>query len=443
MATSMNCTRWLVFTLYILFLTLFLSVISLANAADDIVFQSGNQQKLNVGVAKARRFLLYDVNPGEGFNLRRDVYMRMANLVGALGETEDWTLVLPPWGRIYHWQNRHLDQVRIPWSTFFDVPSLNRHIPVIELEEYIKIRGKPEIDQILYLQSYKEGWSNGKFEEKVDERDCIDRPMYQKDSDGLYRGWFWGYEEVYAKAFKCVSIQGFTTTIAPVLINNVTATSVFLDRGEKISHKYFGQAEYWKARRSMRFAKHLTDIGDDFRRGFLNSDDKRDKTEVTEDWRDMRRDPGSATGGPYIAVHLRRQDYARGGRKDVPTLQAAAEHVEGLLKKLKLKIVFLATDAPKREIDEFKKYLSNFKVVNYVPPKVVLEKYMDGGVAIIDQWICAHARYFIGTGVSTFTFRINEERQILGFDPKMTYNRFCGHAEEPDCEQPSAWKIVY
>ena len=44
------------------------------------------------------------------------------------------------------------------------------------------------------------------------------------------------------------------------------------------------------------------------------------------------------------------------------------------------------------EIDEFKKYLSNYKVVNYVPPKVVLEKYMDGGVAIIDQWICAHAR---------------------------------------------------
>ena len=45
------------------------------------------------------------------------------------------------------------------------------------------------------------------------------------------------------------------------------------------------------------------------------------------------------------------------------------------------------------EIDEFKKYVSsNYKVVNYVPPKAVLEKYMDGGVAIIDQWICAHAR---------------------------------------------------
>ena len=27
------------------------------------------------------RYVLYDVNPGEGFNLRRDVYMRMAVFV--------------------------------------------------------------------------------------------------------------------------------------------------------------------------------------------------------------------------------------------------------------------------------------------------------------------------------------------------------------------------
>lgn len=51
-------------------------------------------------------------------------------------------------------------------------------------------------------------------------------------------------------------------------------------------------------------------------------------------------------------------------------------------------------------------------------------------------------RYFIGTSVSTFSFRIHEEREILGFDPKTTYNRFCGD-EESTCEQPTHWKIVY
>lgn len=51
-------------------------------------------------------------------------------------------------------------------------------------------------------------------------------------------------------------------------------------------------------------------------------------------------------------------------------------------------------------------------------------------------------RYFIGTSVSTFSFRIHEEREILGFDPKTTYNRFCGETEK-NCEQPAHWKIVY
>lgn len=48
----------------------------------------------------------------------------------------------------------------------------------------------------------------------------------------------------------------------------------------------------------------------------------------------------------------------------------------------------------------------------------------------------------MGTSVSTFTFRINEEREILGFEPKMTFNRFCGDSQE-DCEQPTKWTIKY
>jgi len=35
-----------------------------------------------------------------------------------------------------------------------------------------------EIDEIYYLQSYKEGWTNGKWEEKMDERECIERNSF-------------------------------------------------------------------------------------------------------------------------------------------------------------------------------------------------------------------------------------------------------------------------
>jgi hypothetical protein len=36
--------------------------------------------------AQARRYLIYGVNFGEGFNLRRDVYLRIANVVRQLRE---------------------------------------------------------------------------------------------------------------------------------------------------------------------------------------------------------------------------------------------------------------------------------------------------------------------------------------------------------------------
>jgi len=35
-----------------------------------------------------------------------------------------------------------------------------------------------EIDEIYYLQSYKEGWRDGKWEEKMDERECIEKNSF-------------------------------------------------------------------------------------------------------------------------------------------------------------------------------------------------------------------------------------------------------------------------
>uniref|UniRef100_A0ABI7ZT94 GDP-fucose protein O-fucosyltransferase 2 n=1 Tax=Felis catus TaxID=9685 RepID=A0ABI7ZT94_FELCA len=139
------------------------------------------------GAASRRRYLLYDVNPPEGFNLRRDVYIRVASLLKTLLKTEEWVLVLPPWGRLYHWQSPDIHQVRIPWSDFFDLPSLNRNIPVVEYEQFIAESGGPFIDQVFVLQSYAEGWKEGTWEEKIDERPCIDPLLYAQDKHEYYR----------------------------------------------------------------------------------------------------------------------------------------------------------------------------------------------------------------------------------------------------------------
>lgn len=416
--------RWVVIT----FSTLFV-IIGFTHAVED-------------DSRKPVRYLLYDVNPGEGFNLRRDVYMRIANLVKVLNEKESWILVLPPWGRLYHWKSRDIDQIQVPWSAFFDLPSLNRHIPVIEFTDYLKARSEPVIDEIYYLQNFAEGWRGGKWEERIAKRDCISTTGYHEHS-GKWYGWFWGYEDVYGLQFSCISVQGHATIIKPFLSSNTTGKGILVLRSEQLLHDVYGETMYWQARRSMVFAKSLRDIGDEFRQEELDSTDEKDNTVFEEDWTRMKRKHGEANGGPYVAVHLRRRDFLYGHSEAVPSLEGAANQTKEVLEKYHLKSVFVATDAPLSEFNTFENHLHGYNVVRFVPTLDIKKRYKDGGVAIIDQWICAHGRYFIGTSESTFSFRIQEEREILGFDPDTTFNRFCGDKEERPCERPSRWFIRY
>lgn len=220
------------------FLDLFLAAIILASVAftehiddDSIAFDTSRQHGLNVDSFQGninetkssdRRYLIYDVNPGEGFNLRRDVYMRVANMMKLLREKQNWILVVPPWRKLYHWRSP-IEQTALPWRTFFDLESLNRYVPVIEFEDFVKEAGDTGIDEILYLQGYAEGWKDGHWEEKIDDRDCIDRPVYHKDQDGNYRGYFWGMDEIFARKFKCVSAQGTSAILVPLLLEKTNS----------------------------------------------------------------------------------------------------------------------------------------------------------------------------------------------------------------------------
>merc|ERR1712126_502413 len=114
--------------------------------------------------SRPKKYLLYDTNPGEGFNLRRDVYMRVAGLVRYMRQFDNWTLVLPPWGRIgYHWRERNLEQSKIPWSKFFDTEQLSRYVPTLELTDYFEEIGEEKVEEIWYLKIIKkDGEANGK-----------------------------------------------------------------------------------------------------------------------------------------------------------------------------------------------------------------------------------------------------------------------------------------
>ena len=47
--------------------------------------------------------------------------------------------------------------------------------------------GGPFIDQVYVLQSYAEGWKEGTWEEKVDDRPCLDPLLYSQDKHEYYR----------------------------------------------------------------------------------------------------------------------------------------------------------------------------------------------------------------------------------------------------------------
>lgn len=393
-----------------------------------------------------KRYLLYDCNPGEGFNLRRDVYIRMANLAKDLRKDkpdQDWVLVLPPWGRIrYHWQERGTEQSKIPWKKFFNVESLSLHVPVMEFEDYVEEIGEPKVDEVWYLQRPSDAFKDGKFVETIREEECNDPAAYTSDNEGKIRGWFWGYEETYAKKFKCVSVLGTSKIlIKPLNGENTTAQSVFVDRGESVMHDMFGGKDYWDARRSMVFAAELQKEAADFRAKYLDSDDERDNTHRPPEWNTPKIKAGTALGGPYIGAHMRRKDFLYARKEAVPTIEMTAKILKDLMIKYEVNKIFVASDGTQEEKEQLKELVP--EIVMYEPSKKKEKKLKKGGVAIIDQIICSHAKYFIGSKESTFSFRIQEEREIMGFARDMTFNRICGQGEDEDCEQPNKWKISW
>ena len=73
---------------------------------------------------------------------------------------------------------------------------------------------------------------------------------------------------------------------------------------------------------------------------------------MNEDWTKNQKKEGSAVGGPYLAMHLRRADFLYAHADKVPSLDAVVSQVKDLLEKHKLEKVFLATDG-EQEGEEF------------------------------------------------------------------------------------------
>ena len=63
---------------------------------------------------------------------------------------------------------------------------------------------------------------------------------------------------------------------------------VLFANAETALHDFFGDEEYWRARRSMRFNNELISIANDYRRDFLDSEDKKDLVQRPVKWIDEK-----------------------------------------------------------------------------------------------------------------------------------------------------------
>ncbi|XP_013103036.1 GDP-fucose protein O-fucosyltransferase 2 [Stomoxys calcitrans] len=404
-------------------------------------------------------YLLYDVNPPEGFNLRRDVYIRLAVFMRQFQQKSGFNnvrLILPPWRRLYHWKSVHIEQDHLPWKKFFDVESLRRFAPVLDYPEFlddIKDFGLEEsplvpVHKVLQLRHFKDMFENGIFRDKWEFSDDCEGTSHSLEGSFLKQPPLW----IKDTKIQCVSFQGSANLLTQViqrvyrsLDDRPLPKVIAILNAEVVLHEHWADREFWKARRSMRFAGNLVEIAAKFRHTHFDSNDQRDNVQRPPMWEyENPSHKGLAIGGPYLCAHLRRGDFLYGREATTPTLKSSALQIKYHLINYNLSTVFLATDATAFEIKNLKSYIPRHRVVRFTAEDLQQKASIkDGGIAIIDQLICAHAHFFVGTYESTFTYRIYEEREILGFPKSRTFNTLCKKSTMESCSQNSVWPIVY
>lgn len=299
------------------------------------------------------------------------------------------------------------------------------------------------IDHLIKLTNFQDMFESGKFVEKFE----ISRVKNRHKTSHLY-----GYQNVTIQRENIVNYQGSAMMLHKLLqqirpaagrFDNDGIYSVVIRNAEIVLHDHWGNEEFWTARRSMRFGERLVRIANDYRQLRFDSNDTVDLVQRPGDWLDER-PYRAARGGDYLCAHIRRADFVYGREQTTPSLRSVATQIKRRLNELHLDKVFISSDCSKHEYKDLKSFMRRAKLYRFAPDSFVeRDALKDGGIAIVDQIICSHARYFIGTQESTFTYRIYEEREILGFAKDATFNTLCKNEDASDCERNSIWPIMY
>jgi len=126
---------------------------------------------------------------------------------------------------------------------------------------------------------------------------------------------------------------------------------------------------------------------------------------------------------PYLAVHLRQNDFRRHSPSTTPTAEAAAARVNALLRERHLEQAFVATDAPQSFKDALRARVKE-PLYYFAPDDGAVVPDLQGKEDLMLLRILARGQYFIGSVASSFTEAVRWERRMTSGDDS-TEEVFC------------------
>ena len=357
---------------------------------------------------KTKHYLMYDVGPGERFNMRKAIVMRPVNTAKALmkklaelsggADTDSVTLVLPPFKQFG-------DELYERWGRFFDVAAMGAGIgvQVCEQDQYFN-SVKAEID-LVFLPGQKcpaEAMARRGFEQEVF---GVATKIGQLFCEGEQEG------------------MGGTSCTSPALVDKLAAAleGATLERPKAVMIP------------SMESVQPNHESGNAAR--LLVQQHTRFGAAVVAAAREWVR-TSELGGRKYVAMHLRRGDFMRAHAAHAPSLDDVAKSVRDAASAVGVADFVLATNGSPKEVEELRAKLQEgddgHKVALHRFGKAyenenVSERQYDAQsgatgehsslqVAAIEQFLTSEGEVFFGTHLSTFSMQIHHERRAAGKD---------------------------
>lgn len=314
-----------------------------------------------VRVAQKHRYLLYDVIFHEQVNKQRRALMFYLDLAMKLKRT----LVLPRTRllrKARHGFNFDSNADYVGWGELYNVSTLSRLHPVMELDQYVALHGE---QVTLHVNNNNQ--------------------LCKADSKGAtqvdYNGRLFDAEY------------------------SICSKGLQYETNRLLSHQFTGEE-------SIAFGNSVDQLGMDsaltLRPWVRFEQEIYDKAAayVKKTFR----------GAPFLSIHWRRTDFLQVRRSQPGVLQSAEmliSHAKRLMKRHGLKHVYLATDCD--NADELSIVERALKPARFMPgsTRAAISLLKRTQAANVEIAIAAMADYFLGTQTSSFTLAITEEREAI------------------------------